>query len=66
VMLFFFRISSLSALVTALFAPLWFWLLFGVQPMLLAVLLIAVLLLWRHRANIARLMRGEEKRVGSR
>jgi len=34
--------------------------------MLLAVLLIAVLLLWRHRANIARLMRGEEKRVGSR
>ena len=66
VMLFFFRISSLSALVTALFAPLWFWLLFGLQPMLLAVLLIAALLLWRHRANIGRLLRGEEKRVGNR
>ena len=66
VMLFFFRISSLSALVTALFAPLWFWLLFGLQPMLLAVMLIAALLLWRHRANIGRLLRGEEKRVGNR
>jgi glycerol-3-phosphate acyltransferase PlsY len=65
-MLFFFRISSLSALVTALFAPLWFWLLFGLQPMLLAVMLIAALLLWRHRANIGRLLRGEEKRVGNR
>ena len=38
-------------------------LLFGVQPMLLAVLLIAVLLLWRHRANIARLRAGTEGRV---
>jgi glycerol-3-phosphate acyltransferase PlsY len=61
-----FRLSSLAALVAALFAPaLAFWL-FGLANILWAVALIALLLLWRHRANIARLMAGEESRIGAK
>jgi glycerol-3-phosphate acyltransferase PlsY len=62
----FFRISSLAALVAALFAPAWAFWLFGLRPVLPAVAAMAVLLLWRHKENIARLLRGEEGRVGAR
>jgi glycerol-3-phosphate acyltransferase PlsY len=54
------RVSSLSALTAAVVAPavaLWLW---GVAPAFWAVLAIAVLLVWRHRGNVARLLSGEE------
>jgi acyl phosphate:glycerol-3-phosphate acyltransferase len=60
----FFRISSLAALAAALFAPLYAWWLFGLRPVLPAVLVIALLLAWRHRANIERLVAGSEPRIG--
>lgn len=58
------RISSLSALVTALLAPLyvWFWLKLPIPVAAAAVM--SVLLFWRHRINIERLLRGEESRIG--
>ena len=62
----FFRYSSLSALVAAVFAPFFCLLVFDRGVIALAVTAIAVLLLWRHRANLARLFAGTEPRVGRR
>lgn len=62
----FFRVSSLAALVAALFAPFYTFWLFGLQPVFPAVVAIAVLLLWRHKDNLRRLMAGEEGRVGAK
>lgn len=62
----FFRVSSLAALVAALFAPLYAFWLFGLHPVFPAVVAIAVLLLWRHKDNLRRLMAGEEGRVGAK
>lgn len=62
----FFRVSSLSALVAALFAPAFAFWLFGLRPIFPAVVAVAVLLLWRHKENIRRLLAGEEGRVGGK
>jgi glycerol-3-phosphate acyltransferase PlsY len=62
----FFRLSSLAALVGSLFAPFYAWWLFGLRPVLAAVIAIALLLIWRHRGNIARLVAGEETRIGEK
>ncbi len=62
----FFRISSLAALVAAIFAPAYAFWSFGLRPIFPATVAIAVLLIWRHKANIGRLLRGEEKRVGAK
>jgi glycerol-3-phosphate acyltransferase PlsY len=59
-----FRISSLAAVVAAVFAPLWYLWLFGASWTGAAVLAISVLLLVRHRDNIRRLISGEEGRIG--
>jgi glycerol-3-phosphate acyltransferase PlsY len=60
----FLRYSSLAALVAAVFAPFFTALLFGFGPTFFAVLVMAALLVWRHRANIARLLAGTESRIG--
>lgn len=62
----FLRMSSLASLVAALFAPFYAWWLFGLSPMLPAVGVIAALLFARHRENIGRILRGEEKRIGQK
>jgi len=54
------RVSSLSALVAASATPLFAWWLNGNPVETLAMLALAALILWRHRANIGRLWRGEE------
>jgi glycerol-3-phosphate acyltransferase PlsY len=63
-----FRYSSLAALVSAVFAPFYFGLLFGTdeKEKLLAVIFMSVLLLYTHRANIANLLAGKESRIGSK
>ena len=63
---FFFRLSSLAALVSAVFAPLWYGLLFGVDALAVAIALMSGLLIWRHSANIANLMAGRESRIGQK
>jgi glycerol-3-phosphate acyltransferase PlsY len=61
-----FRYSSLAALLSAVFAPCYAFFLFGLQPAVAVVAVIALLLIWRHRANIARLAAGEEGRIGQK
>ncbi|GAA4012645.1 glycerol-3-phosphate 1-O-acyltransferase PlsY [Actimicrobium antarcticum] len=63
---FAFRYSSLAALVASIFAPFYYGLLFGVDAMLLAVLVMSALLVYRHRANIANLLSGKEGRLGAK
>lgn len=61
-----FRYSSLAALISALFAPFYYTLLFGVDAKGLAVLLMSALLVWRHRKNIGNLLAGKESRIGKK
>ena len=67
----FFRYSSLAALAASLFAPAYY--LFGdnlawqtSQAELLAVMVMSALLLMRHKDNIARLVRGQETKIGAK
>jgi len=63
----FFRYSSLAALISALFAVFFTLILFNAShPFFLAVTVIAVLLIWRHRANISNLIAGKESKLGAR
>lgn len=62
----FFRISSLAALVAAVSAPVYCWMLYGLHPYTLAVGVVAVLLVWRHRTNIRKLIAGTEPRIGAK
>ncbi|MEX0958239.1 MAG: glycerol-3-phosphate 1-O-acyltransferase PlsY [Burkholderiales bacterium] len=57
------RVSSLAALAAAAVAPLGAWYLSGVSYETGAVLLMSLLLVWRHRANIAKLIDGSESRI---
>ena len=63
---FFMRYSSLAALCAAAFAPLYFTFLFGLQPMGLAILVMSLLLIYRHRSNIRNLMNGTETRLAKK
>ncbi|RQS20397.1 glycerol-3-phosphate 1-O-acyltransferase PlsY [Burkholderia sp. Bp8992] len=65
---FFFRYSSLAALVAAVFAPVFDVFLFGTghNPVAWAVLAMSVLLVWRHRGNISKLLAGQESRIGDK
>jgi len=62
----FLRYSSLAALAAAVFGPIYFVFLFGFQPMGIALLLVSILLIWRHRSNIKNLLNGTESRIGSK
>ncbi|KAB2325579.1 glycerol-3-phosphate 1-O-acyltransferase PlsY [Betaproteobacteria bacterium SCN1] len=58
------RISSLAALITAGLAPAYAGLLMGWDDTVLAVLALALLLVYRHKSNLIKLVRGEEARIG--
>jgi glycerol-3-phosphate acyltransferase PlsY len=60
-----FRISSLASMVSAIAAlPLGFYFL-GNGPEAWALIPIALLLVWRHRANIRKLLAGNETKIGA-
>lgn len=62
----FFRYSSLAAIIAAVFAAFYAVFLFGRTEIVWAVMLIAVLLIWRHRSNIRKLVAGTEGRLGEK
>ena len=58
-----FKISSLSAIVAAILAPLLFWSIEG-QPIWVAMsIVISLIMLWRHRSNILNLISGAEDKI---
>jgi acyl phosphate:glycerol-3-phosphate acyltransferase len=60
-----FRLSSLAALVAAVFAPTYYVWLFGLDAMSAALTAMSALLVWRHKDNIRRLLAGQEGRIGT-
>lgn len=60
------RISSLSALVAAILAPIYTVGVLGFEASALAVLLMSLVLIWRHQSNIVNLMAGKEARIGEK
>jgi glycerol-3-phosphate acyltransferase PlsY len=56
------RYISLGSVLAALSAPLLILMLGNPQPIFLSTLFIAMLVVWRHRSNISRLMNGTENR----
>jgi glycerol-3-phosphate acyltransferase PlsY len=68
---FFFRYSSLASLVAAVFAPAYYLLGNGIKwyaegAVTGALFAMALLLAWRHRENINRLLAGTETRLGAK
>jgi glycerol-3-phosphate acyltransferase PlsY len=66
---FFSRYSSLAALASAVFAPAYYFLghrlvWYADDAVLLATVVMSAILVWRHQGNIAKLLRGEESRIG--
>ncbi len=59
------RISSASGLIAFLAAPVLAWALGRPQPVLGLALAIMALVYWGHRANIDRLLKGTEPRIGA-
>ncbi|OAN59043.1 glycerol-3-phosphate 1-O-acyltransferase PlsY [Sphingobium sp. TCM1] len=55
--------SSVGGMSAAVSAPIAMWA-FGRLGLVPVALALALIVLWRHRANIARLMKGEEPKVG--
>lgn len=60
---FAFRMSSLAGLVTSALTPLWAYLLGCTTELILSTVIIAIVIWIMHRANIARLMKGEEPKI---
>ena len=63
---FFFRYASLASIVAAVFAPFYQLLIWGGNPVALAVGVMGLLLVWRHSANIKKLLKGTESRLGQK
>lgn len=58
------RISSLAALAAAALAPIYALLFLGLDQRTVAVFIMSLLLIWRHKSNIESLLSGTEPRIG--
>lgn len=68
---FFFRYSSLAALVAAVFAPVYYLMGDGVAwhtetPITAALIVMSAMLVYAHRENMTRLLKGTESRLGKK
>lgn len=62
----FFRYSSLASIVAAAFAPFYQLLIWGGGPAALPIIVMSLLLVWRHEGNIRKLLAGTESRIGQK
>jgi acyl phosphate:glycerol-3-phosphate acyltransferase len=60
----FFRYSSLASLASAAFAPFYQLLIWGPEPAAGVIVVMSLLLAWRHAGNIAKLLAGTESKLG--
>lgn len=58
------RYSSLAAIVAAVLSPLYAWFLLPYKDYVIMIFVIAVMLVWRHRTNIQKLLAGTEAGFG--
>ena len=58
------RYSSLAAIVAAVLSPLYAWVLLPYKDYVIMMFVIAVMLVWRHRINIQKLLAGTESGFG--
>jgi glycerol-3-phosphate acyltransferase PlsY len=68
---YFFRYSSLAALVSAVFVPVYYLMADGVfwradNRIALTLVVVSGLLIWRHAENLSRLVKGTESRIGKK
>ena len=68
---YFFRYSSLAALVSAVFVPVYYLMADGVfwradNGIALALVIVSALLIWRHAENLSRLVKGTESKIGKK
>jgi glycerol-3-phosphate acyltransferase PlsY len=68
---YFFRYSSLAALVAAVFVPVYYLMADGVfwradNRIALALVVVSGLLIWRHAENLSRLVKGTESKIGKK
>jgi glycerol-3-phosphate acyltransferase PlsY len=57
------KISSLAALISMSLAPLYIWLLWPAPEIITMQILITLMLIWRHRSNIRKMLMGEERMI---
>ena len=60
------RYVSLAAMVAAVFAPFYQALIWGIEPFVLPLAVMSLLLVWRHEANIRKLLAGTESKLGQK
>ena len=62
----FFRYSSLASIVAAVFAPFYQLLIWDGGPLAAAIVVMCLLLVWRHSGNIQKLFAGTESKLGQK
>ncbi len=62
----FFRYSSLASIIAAVFAPFYQLLIWGTGPVAGLILVMSLLLIWRHAGNIRKLIEGKESKIGQK
>lgn len=61
-----FNISSLSALIASLLAPLFFFWVTGSMPLFIGLIVMTVFIYWRHRQNIINIIDGTEGKISKK
>ncbi len=60
------RFVSLASIVAAVFAPFYQLLIWGMAPVFMPIVVMSLLLIWRHEANIRKLFAGTESKLGQK